>query len=191
LQLDVTTDVSNCTQLHFCSVCASQWNKTEFLFCEPLKKTMKAADIMAMVNRFFYSNSLSWDLVEAICTDGAVAILGEKIQDSQLLSRRWIQMQFLVIVFFINMFWIQWLFILNCKMRWKLSSRVSLVLSNGTDSPCVQSAARRGLVWTHCTSASHRSLLVTKRNSSDSGFELWDLSEKFLHKKEFEFIYVL
>jgi hypothetical protein len=24
LQLDVTTDVSNCTQLHFCSVCASQ-----------------------------------------------------------------------------------------------------------------------------------------------------------------------
>jgi hypothetical protein len=32
---------------------------------------------MAMVNEFFNSNSLSQDLVEAVCTDGTAAMLGK------------------------------------------------------------------------------------------------------------------
>jgi len=36
-----------------------------------LLKRNKAVDIMAMMNEFLCSNDTSWDLVEAICTDGS------------------------------------------------------------------------------------------------------------------------
>jgi hypothetical protein len=45
------------------------------MFREPLKETKKEEDIMAMVNEFFGSDRLSWDLVRAICIDSALAIL--------------------------------------------------------------------------------------------------------------------
>lgn len=45
------------------------WSK-EFLSCENLKETTEATDIMAMWNKFFYSNSLSRNLVKALATMG-------------------------------------------------------------------------------------------------------------------------
>jgi hypothetical protein len=58
----------------------------ESLFCELLKETMKAVD-MAVVNNFFDSSSLSWDLVEAICADDAPTLLG-KTRDSLRVVRK-------------------------------------------------------------------------------------------------------
>jgi len=39
---------------------------------------MKAADIMATENEYFYSNSFSWNLVEAIRADGDPAMFRKK-----------------------------------------------------------------------------------------------------------------
>ena len=79
LQLDETTDVSNCAQLLIYARYVFENDiKEEFLLCEQLKQTTKAVDIMAKMNEFFDSNGLSWDIVGSICTDGAPAMLGKK-----------------------------------------------------------------------------------------------------------------
>jgi hypothetical protein len=47
------------------------------LLCEPPTETKKAVDIMTVVNKLSDCKSLLWDLVEAICTDSALAMLGK------------------------------------------------------------------------------------------------------------------
>ncbi|XP_073524942.1 protein FAM200C-like [Phyllobates terribilis] len=79
LQLDETTDVSNLSQLAI-FVCYVKDNmiKEEFLFCKPLTTTTKAADVKKLVDDFLRDNNLSWDMVSAVCTDGAPVMLGRK-----------------------------------------------------------------------------------------------------------------
>lgn len=46
-----------------------------FLFCKPLTKT-KAADLIKLVDDTFRDNDLSWNMVSAVCSDGAPVMLG-------------------------------------------------------------------------------------------------------------------
>ncbi|XP_054591621.2 protein FAM200C-like [Nothobranchius furzeri] len=79
LQLDETTDVSNLSQLAvFVRYVKDDMIKEEFLFCKPLTTTTKAADVNKLVDDFFRNNNLSWDMVSAVCTDGAPVMLGRK-----------------------------------------------------------------------------------------------------------------
>ncbi|XP_028659137.2 protein ZBED8-like [Erpetoichthys calabaricus] len=79
LQLDETTDVSNLSQLAvFVRYVKDDMIKEDFLFCKPLTTTTKAADVKKLVDDFFRGNNLSWDMVSAVCTDGAPVMLGRK-----------------------------------------------------------------------------------------------------------------
>ena len=79
LQLDETTDVSNLSQLAvFVRYVKDDVIKEEFLFCKPLTTTTKAADVKKLVDDFFKDNNLSWDMVSAVCSDGAPVMLGRK-----------------------------------------------------------------------------------------------------------------
>ena len=76
LQFDETTNVSNLSQL---AVFVHYENKEDvkkevFLFCQPLITT-KAAEVKKFVDNFFRDNDLSWDIVYAICLDGARVML--------------------------------------------------------------------------------------------------------------------
>ena len=53
-------------------------DKEDFLFCKPLTTTTKAVDVKELVGKFFKDNNLSWDMVSAVSSDGAPAMLGQK-----------------------------------------------------------------------------------------------------------------
>jgi hypothetical protein len=77
LQLDETTDVSNLSQLVvFVRYMKDDVIKEDFLFCKPLTTTTKAVDVKKLVDDFFRDNDLSWNMVSAVCSDGAPAMLG-------------------------------------------------------------------------------------------------------------------
>ncbi|XP_073537818.1 protein FAM200C-like [Phyllobates terribilis] len=79
LQLNETTDVSNLSQLAVFVRCVKDnMIKEEFLFCKPLTTTTKAADVKKLVDGFLRDNNISWDMVPAVCTDGAPVMLGRK-----------------------------------------------------------------------------------------------------------------
>ena len=79
LQLDESTDVANCCQLLvFVRYLKGNMIKEEFLFCEPLHTTKKAADVFAMLEAFFVAHEITWAMVGSGCTDGAPAMLGNR-----------------------------------------------------------------------------------------------------------------
>ena len=49
--------------------------REDFLFCKPLTSTTKAADVKKLVDDFFRDNDLSWNMVSAVCSDGAPVLL--------------------------------------------------------------------------------------------------------------------
>ncbi|XP_042228922.1 protein ZBED8-like [Homarus americanus] len=71
MQLDETTDVSQCSQLLvFVRYMHADAIKEEFLFCEPLLETTKAIDILEMVNSFFAKQNFDWKKnLGTLCTD--------------------------------------------------------------------------------------------------------------------------
>ena len=80
MQLDESTDVSQCSQLLvFVRYAHGEKIKEEFLFCEPLLETTKAIDVFRMVKEFFEKQNFDWKKkLGSICTDGAPAMLGNK-----------------------------------------------------------------------------------------------------------------
>ena len=75
-QFDETTNASNLSQL---AVFVRYGNKEDvkkevFLFCQ-LLITTKAAEVKKFADNFFRDNDLSWDIVYAICLDGARVML--------------------------------------------------------------------------------------------------------------------
>lgn len=79
LQLDETTDVSSLSQLAvFVRYVKDDMIKEDFLFCKPLTTTTTAVDVKKLVDDFFSDNDLSWDMVSAVCSDGAPVMLGQK-----------------------------------------------------------------------------------------------------------------
>lgn len=80
MQLDESTDVSQCSQLlAFVRYVHDDEIKEEFLFCEPLLETTKASDVFEIVKNFFAKHNFDWKKkLRSICTDGAPAMLGNK-----------------------------------------------------------------------------------------------------------------
>ncbi|XP_076322307.1 protein FAM200C-like [Tachypleus tridentatus] len=79
LQVDESTDVSNCCQL-LAVVRYVKEKKVEesFLFCQSLKTTAQAIDVFNKIQEFFSRNGLHLDKIGSICTDGAPAMLGNR-----------------------------------------------------------------------------------------------------------------
>lgn len=79
IQLDESTDVSQCAQLlAYVRYVHPEAIKEEFLFCETLSETTKAADILQIVNNFFTEHDFEWKRnIGSLCTDGAPAMLGK------------------------------------------------------------------------------------------------------------------
>ena len=70
IKLDETTDVANLNQLvAFVRYVKGQEIKEEFLFCKQLITTAKAIDVKNILDDFITNNSLSWNMVSALCTD--------------------------------------------------------------------------------------------------------------------------
>ena len=79
IQLDETTDVANLNQLiAFVRYVKGQEIKEEFLFCKQLITTAKAIDLKNILDDFFTSNGLSFNMVSAVCINGAFAMIGCK-----------------------------------------------------------------------------------------------------------------
>ncbi|GFU25894.1 protein ZBED8 [Nephila pilipes] len=90
MQLDETTDISNCSQLLvFVRYVSADTIKEEFLFCEPLLQTTKAVDVLAILNVFFSKHDFDWkQKLHSLCTDGAPAMLGNKSGFAHLVKKR-------------------------------------------------------------------------------------------------------
>ena len=55
----------------------------EFLFCQFLETTSKAADVFQVLSDFFDKTELSWSKPVGVCTDGAPAMI---VANSELVS---------------------------------------------------------------------------------------------------------
>ena len=79
IELDETTDVADLNQfIVFVRYVKGQEIKEEFLFCKQLITTAKAIDVKNILDDFIISNGLSWNMVSAVCTDEAPAMIGCK-----------------------------------------------------------------------------------------------------------------
>ena len=79
IQLDESTDVSNCSQLiALARYVINDVINEDFLFCKEFVKTTTVTDIFDAVKIFFKENTLNINKVGSICTDGALALLGNK-----------------------------------------------------------------------------------------------------------------
>uniref|UniRef100_A0A7M4F4W3 Zinc finger BED-type containing 5 n=1 Tax=Crocodylus porosus TaxID=8502 RepID=A0A7M4F4W3_CROPO len=77
MQLDETTDISQCSQLlvFVCYVHADTI-KEEFFCCESLLETTKAINVLEMVKSFFAKQNFDWkEKLHTLCTDEAPAML--------------------------------------------------------------------------------------------------------------------
>ena len=76
LQFDEATNVSNLSQLVvFVHYGKEDVKNKDFLFCQPLITTTKAAEVKKFVDNFFRDNDLLWHIVYAICLDGTRVML--------------------------------------------------------------------------------------------------------------------
>ena len=48
----------------------------EFLFYQEMKKRTRTKDVFDLVNAFLRENSIAWNKVRSLCTDGAPAMIG-------------------------------------------------------------------------------------------------------------------
>ena len=77
LQLDETNNFSNLSQLLAYIRCvADERINEEFLFCQSLEATTKAADVFQVLIDFFDKTELSWSKLVGVCTDDAPAMIG-------------------------------------------------------------------------------------------------------------------
>ena len=89
LQLNESTDISNISQLivytRYIKECGI---KDEFLFCQGLQTTFKAADVFRLVDEFFQRHQIKWEKVGSVCTDGAPAMIGHRSGFAALVKER-------------------------------------------------------------------------------------------------------
>ena len=50
----------------------------EFLFCQEMKKRTRAKYVFNLVNACLRENSVTWNKVGSVCTDGAPALIGHR-----------------------------------------------------------------------------------------------------------------
>ena len=79
MQLDESTDVSQCAHLlAYVRYMHANAIKQEFLFCEPLSESTKAADVLQTVDNFFSKQDFDWKRnTSSLCTDKAPSMLGK------------------------------------------------------------------------------------------------------------------
>ena len=76
LQLVETTYVSNLSQLlMYIRYVVDESINEEFLFCQSLETTAKAAGVFQVLSDFFDKTELSWSKLVKVCTDGAPAMI--------------------------------------------------------------------------------------------------------------------
>ncbi|KAL1241411.1 Uncharacterized protein TSPI_10600 [Trichinella spiralis] len=79
ISCDESTDQANCAQLIvYARFIANNTIEEKLLFSEPLKTTTKGADVFQAVSQFFGVNSVMWETLVGVCTDGAPAMLGSR-----------------------------------------------------------------------------------------------------------------
>ena len=50
----------------------------EFIFCQKVKERTRAKDVFDLVNAFRHKNSIAWNKVRSVCTDGVPAAIGHQ-----------------------------------------------------------------------------------------------------------------
>ena len=89
LQLDESTDETNCSQLialvRYVNDGAAI--REEFLFCKELKATKQEKEVYQLVKDFFPEQNLNIKTIGSVCTDGAPAMLGNRSGFSALMKR--------------------------------------------------------------------------------------------------------
>ena len=79
LQLDESVDVASCSQLLvFIRYVHMEDVKEKFLYCNIVKTTATAQDVVDSYSEFFETECLQWEKLCGVCTDGAPAMLGSK-----------------------------------------------------------------------------------------------------------------
>ncbi|XP_068209307.1 zinc finger BED domain-containing protein 5-like [Palaemon carinicauda] len=79
IQLDKSTDVTNCSQLLvYVRFTQSNAAKTELLLSHNLSSTTTGKDIFNVLDNFFKQNELDWGNLVGCTTDGAPSMLGRK-----------------------------------------------------------------------------------------------------------------
>ena len=79
MQLDESTDVTNCGQLLvYVRFRENDIVKTELLMSKEVFGTTKGKDIFIILDEFFKKNYLEWSKLVGCTTDGAPAMLGRK-----------------------------------------------------------------------------------------------------------------
>ena len=75
LQFDETTDVKSISQLvDYVRFVKENAIVDEFLFCQEMKERTRAKDVFDL----FSENSIAWNKVGLVCTDGAPAVIGHR-----------------------------------------------------------------------------------------------------------------
>ena len=88
MQLDETTNVSQCAQLLAYVRYMHADAIEEFLFCEPLSETTIAADVLQVVNNFFVKQDFNWKRnIGSLCADGEPAILGKTSEFASVVKK--------------------------------------------------------------------------------------------------------
>ena len=89
LQLDETTDVSNFSQLLvYIRYVADERINEEFLFCQPLERTLKAPDVFQVLIDFFDKTELSWSKLVGLCIDRAPVMIGANSELVSLVNQK-------------------------------------------------------------------------------------------------------
>ena len=71
-RFDETTDIESISQLvAYVTFVKEKAIVDEFLFCQEMKKRTRAQDVFDLVNAFLRENSIAWNKVRLVCTDGA------------------------------------------------------------------------------------------------------------------------
>ena len=79
MQLDETTDVSNCAQvLVFVRDATKDSIRSELQLSNEMRTTTKGEDVFEFVDNFFKENGLQWSKLVGCTTEGAPAMLGKK-----------------------------------------------------------------------------------------------------------------
>ena len=79
LQFDETTDIKLISRLvAYVRFVKENAIVNEFLFCQEMKKGTRAKDVSDLVNAFLRENSIAWNKVGSVCTDGAPAMIGHR-----------------------------------------------------------------------------------------------------------------
>ena len=79
LHYDETTDIKSISQLvAYVRFVKENEIVDEFLFCQETKEKTKAKEVFDLVNAFLRENSIAWNKVGSVCTNGAPDILGHR-----------------------------------------------------------------------------------------------------------------